>query len=389
MTRQKFRPVLLAAGIAVLLACGGLWLKPAGGSKTGTADQQQAVAVRLVPVMQQDVPIRIHAVGTVIPYQTVSVRSRLDSQIMEVKFHDGDTVKKGDTLFVLDDRALKAQQVQTQANLERDKAQLENARLQYDRLAKLGAQGYASHTDQDNAKAAYATAQANLGADQAALVNTSVQLGYTLITAPIDGRTGTINVTVGNNVKANDVPLVTINQIQPVLMQASLPQDSFDALRSAMKAGKVPATAARDGANDVEKGVLQYIDNTIDQATGTFVTRAAFDNAEEHLWPGMIGTLSIEVGAYKQALTVPEVAIQHNGASNFVFVIAGGKARKQEVKLTQIQDGMAIVAEGLKAGDQVAVDGMMSLQDGGSVTVVSDKQDTKIPDDGKTAGNHG
>ncbi len=385
MTRQKFKPVLMVAGIAVVLAA---WLsfKPAGGGKTGEGHMEAPpVAVKVAPVTRQDVRIRIKAVGTVMPFQTVAVRSRIDSQIMEVKFHDGDTVKAGDPLFVLDDRTLKAQQVQTQANLERDKAQLDNAKRQYDRLDQLGKQGFASRADQDNARAAYATAQANVDADQAALENIGVQLGYTTITAPIDGRTGTISVTVGNNVKANDVPLVTINQIRPILMQASLPQDSFDSVRSAMQAGSVSATASRAGGKpeDEEKGTLAYIDNAIDQATGTFVVRASFDNANEHLWPGMLGNLTLEVGAHKDALTVPEVAVQHAGDENFVYVIADGKAHKKDVKVAQSLDQTAIISEGLEAGEQVAVDGMLSLQDGSKVTVDGEKQSAAPKSEGK------
>jgi membrane fusion protein, multidrug efflux system len=376
MTKHELKPLLFLTGLAIVIVCGWLWTKPATGDRSpGKGGEPQQVAVRVGAAVEQDLPRRIRAVGTVVPFQTVAVRARLDSQITEVKFHDGDTVKKGDVLFVLDDRALKAQRVQTQANLERDNAQLDNATRQHERLAKLGAQGYASRTDQDNAQAAQKAAAAAVGADQAALENIDVQLGYAVITAPIDGRTGTINVTAGNTVKANDTtPLVTINQIRPILMQASLPQDSFDSVRAAMQAGKAPARAARDGSADAEKGALQYIDNTIDQATGTYVVRASFDNADEHLWPGMIGNLMIEVGSYGKALTVPEVAVQHAGNADFVFVIDAGKARKQGVKLTQIQDGLAIVAEGLKPGDQVAVDGMMMLQDGSAVSIAAEKQ---------------
>lgn len=386
MTRQKFKPVLITAGLAVVLTA-WLWLRPAGGDKTDKTRHADApIAVKVAPVALQNIPVRIKAVGTVMPFQTVAVRSRIDSQILEVEFHDGDTVKTGDVLFVLDDRTLKAQRVQTQASLERDKAQLDNAKRQYDRLAELGKQGFASRADQDNARAAYATAQANVNADEAALENIGVQLGYTTITAPISGRTGTIGVTAGNNVKANDVPLVTINQIRPILMQASLPQDSFDSVRSAMHAGPVPASALRAGAatEDAEKGKLAYIDNAIDQATGTFVVRASFENESERLWPGMLGTLILEVGMRNDALIVPEVAIQHAGEETFVYVVAGGKAHRKDVKITQSQDQIAVIGEGLKAGEQVAVDGMLSLQDGSSVTVDGGKHGTAPGSEGKS-----
>jgi multidrug efflux system membrane fusion protein len=383
MTRQKFKPVLITAGLAVALVA-WLWLRPAGGDKQDKGRHADApVAVKVTAVARQDIPVRIKAVGTVMPFQTVAVRSRIDSQLMEVKFHDGDTVKAGDVLFILDDRTLKAQHVQTQANLERDKAQLDNAKRQYDRLAELGKRGFASRADQDNARAAYATAQANVAADEAALENIGVQLGYTTITAPIGGRTGTISVTVGNNVKANDVPLVTINQIRPILVQASLPQDSFDSVRSAMQAGPVPASASRTGAEEAEKGTLAYIDNAIDQATGTFVVRASFDNENEHLWPGMLGALTLDVGMRKDALTVPEVAIQHAGEETFVYVIADGKAHRKDVNVTQSQDQIAVIGHGLEAGEQVAVDGMLSLQDGSNVTVDGGKPGTPPATEGK------
>lgn len=374
MTKNKIRLVFLVAGTTTVICAAVLRPAIAGWGGGGASPKQSpAIAVKLAPVQQQDVPIRITAVATVMPFQTVAVRSRLDSQIMEVKFHDGDTVKKGDVLFLLDDRALKAQKVQTQANLARDRAQLDNARRQFDRLAKLGARGFASKADQDNARAAYETAQANVGADQAALENISVQLGYTTILAPIDGRTGTINVTVGNTVKANDVPLVTINQIRPIYMQASLPQDSFDSLRAAMQTGVVPAVASRNDADKVvtENGRLAYIDNAIDQATGTFVVRASFDNPDESLWPGMLGTLTLQVGSYTQATTVPEVALQHAGDETFVYVVAEGKAHKKDVTVKKIQSGLAIIAKGLTPGEQVTIDGMMSLQDGSDVTTAS------------------
>lgn len=383
MTRQKFKPVLIATGLAVALVA-WFWLHPAGGDRPDKARHMDAaVAVKVAPVTRQDVPVRMKAVGTVMPLQSVAVRSRIDSQIMEVKFHDGDTVKAGDVLFVLDDRTLKAQHVQTQANLERDKAQFDNAKRQFERLTELGKQGFASRADQDNARAAYATAQANVAADEAALENIGVQLGYTTITAPIGGRTGTISVTVGNNVKANDVPLVTINQIRPILMQASLPQDSFDSVRSAMQAGSVPASASRTGAGEADKGTLAYIDNAIDQATGTFVVRASFDNENEHLWPGMLGTLMLDVGMRKDALTIPEVAVQHAGDETFVYVVADGKAHRKDVKVSQSQDQIAVVGEGLEAGEQVAVDGMLSLQDGSSVTVDGGKPGTPPAAEGK------
>ncbi len=267
-----YKQIVPLVALTLVLASGA-WFASASAKDDPAPKAAPAIPVKSAAVIRRDMPVTIKAVGTVTPYQTVAIKSRIDSQIMEVKFHDGDDVKKGDTLFVLDDRVLKSQLSEAQANLQRDKAQLLNARQQNERTQKLAQQGYATGTTSDETKAAVESGAATIAADQAAIDNIRVQLGYTIITAPIDGRTGTINVTVGNNVKANDTTsLVTINQIRPILVQVSLPQNNFDAVRLAMGQGDVPVSAKRDGSDAASLGKLQYLDNAIDQGTGTFVT---------------------------------------------------------------------------------------------------------------------
>src|SRR5262249_5366383 len=157
--------------------------------------------------------------------------------------------------------------------------------------------------------------------------NIATQLEYTRITAPIDGRTGTISVTLGNTVKANDVPLVTINQMKPIRVQLSLPQQYLERVRDSMATSEVPVTARHEGSSVASEGKLDYIDNAVDQSSGTFAARAIFANEDEILWPGMFVTLEIRLGNQVDALTVPEVAVQHGqGGGDFVFVIANGKA---------------------------------------------------------------
>ncbi|MDB5491404.1 MAG: efflux transporter periplasmic adaptor subunit [Micavibrio sp.] len=356
--------------VLTLILVSGVWLATTASAKDEPAPKAPAaVPVKIVPVARRDMPVTIRAVGTVTPFQTVAIKSRLDSQIMQVKFQDGDAVKKGDTLFVLDDRVLKSQLTQAQANLQRDKAQLQNAKQQNERTQKLAQQGYATGTTSDETKAAVESGIATVAADQAAIDNIRVQLGYTNITAPIDGRTGTINVTVGNNVKANDTTaLVTINQIKPILVQVALPQSNFDAVRLAMAQGDVPASAKRDGSDAISAGKLQYLDNAIDQGTGTFVTRAAFPNVDESLWPGMLVNLSITLKEDKGVQVVPDVAIQHSPTGDFVFAIIGGKSVKKPVAVARMQDGFAVIAKGLEDTDQVVTDGQMSLKDGSVVS---------------------
>ena len=220
--------------------------------------------------------------------------------------------------------------------------------------------------------------KAVIASDEALIQNYQTQLGYTVVKAPIGGRVGTIHITLGNTVKANDTaPLVTINQVAPIYAQASLPQSSFDALRAVMQGGPVKCFAARNGHSEAIEGAVDYIDNAIDQSTGTFVVRAIFENPDEALWPGMLVNLAINVGQGDTYLTIPEVAVQHETAGDFVYVIADMKAQKRRITVTRIQGGSALIDDGLKENEQVAVDGIMSLKDGAAVAITPTASDKR------------
>ncbi len=365
-SKRKVLVITAAAGLAVFI-----------GWKFFYQDKTNAppsVLVRVAPAERKDIPLILREVGNVVPYESVAVRARLDSQVLEVKFKDGDAVNKGDLLFVLDDRSLKAQENELQANLRRDVAQLENLRMQYERASALLKKNFESPANLDTAKAAYKAQEAVVNATQAMLDKARVQLDYTQILAPIGGRTGTINFTSGNTVKANDTqPLVVINQIKPIRVKMSLSQNYFDAVRSAMQAGTVDVTALREGSAEASRGTLEYIDNAVDQATGTFVARATFPNEDEGLWPGMFVNITLTLGEEKQALVLPEVAVQHGQAGDYVFVIADGKASKRDIKVARMHEGAAVIAEGLQEGEQAATDGLMSLKDGAVVSIQAEK----------------
>jgi multidrug efflux system membrane fusion protein len=334
-----------------------------------SADAAPPVYVTTAAAVARDVPLNIQAVGTVTPFQSVAVKSRVESQVVDVKFRDGDAVRKGDLLFVLDDRAIRTQLDKARAELDRDKAYLEDLKLQYQRNTSLVAGKTISEQVLEASKYAVQAQSALVQADMAAVESLVVQLSYTQITAPIDGRTGTIASTVGNNVKVNDVPLVTINQIQPILVQSSLPQNSFDSVRRAMQAGSVAVTAKIQASDVVAEGVLEYIDNMIDRGTGTYVARARFANADEALWPGMLASVTLTIGQDQNAIVIPEVAVQSSYSGDFVFVIVGDKAQKREVKVGRNIDGMALITTGLEVGEQVVTDGMLSLSEGSTVSV--------------------
>ena len=346
---------------------------PAEAANEKAAPPQQDVLIRVAPATQENVPVQIQTIGTILPYQTVAVKSRLDSVIADVKFKDGDTVKAGDVLFQLDDRALKTQYDEAKANLTRDQVQLTNLRQKLDRNKTLAKDNLAiSRETLDDSRAAVDSQNAMVQADKAQLDNLEVQLSYTQIKAPIDGRTGTINITAGNTVKSNDtIALVTINQIHPILIQVSLPQQYFDVVRQSLATGGVSATAKREKSDKISTGQLTYIDNTVDAASGTFVARAAFANEDESLWPGMLANLSLNVGEAEGVITIPDVGVQDSATGKFVYVITDMTAKKTPVEIDRIDQGKAIIRKGLNKGDQVAIDGIMSLKDGAKVKIAN------------------
>lgn len=327
-------------------------------------------SVRVATVQAKSIAPELTGIGNVIPYESVALSARLNSQVVDVKFKAGDAVEKGDLLFVLDARELQADLKQAQAQLASNNAQLDGLKKEYERQELGVAQDYASKADRDRAKAAYESQIAVVQSTKALIDNLRVQISYTNITAPISGRTGTINFTQGNVVRENDtVPLVTINQVQPISVQTSLPQTSIDTVRAAMAAGQVPVEAVTNAGKRVE-GVLEYIDNTIDPNSGTYVARATFANADEALWPGSLVNIAIRVGESQAELTVPQVAVQQSASGDFVYAVdAEGTATRRDVVVDRIQDGYAILKQGVKRGEQVAIDGMMSIKDGGKVSI--------------------
>ena len=368
---ERRRIVIIAA---LALALGGAWYIW-GGSDSGNkakGNGKPPVSVSIAEVKQQDLPFNLNLVGSAIPYESVALKSRLDSQVLSVPFHDGDIVKEGDTLFVLDDSALKAQLHQFEANLQRDEANLANAKTQYDRYMKLSQSGYASNEQLEQYKAAYFAAKAAALATQASIDNAKVQLNYTIIKAPISGRAGTINVTRGNNVKANDVnPLVTINRVQPIRIQFALPQRYYDSVRSAIAAGKIPVQAIRGDGQSINEGELEYIDNAIDAGNGTFNARAIFANDGEKLWPGMFVNVNIILGTEKGATVIPQVALQGDQDNPFVFTVDASthKAVKKPIEISRRTADLIVVKSGVAVGDKVIVDGLLSISDGSNVKI--------------------
>lgn len=365
--------------ILLLLAGAAWWFFSKSSDK---APPSNVVNVTVAPAQRKDIPLTIQLVGNVVAYETVAVKSRLDSQITEVNFKDGDFVTEGQTLFVLDDRAISAQIGQFQATLEKEKANLSNTRLQYNRASSLRKSQVVAQAQVDEARAIYEAQSAQVTAAQANLDNAAVQLSYTKITAPIAGRTGTINVTRGNNVKANDTTsLVTINQISPIRVQTAIAQRYYDQVKEALAAGDVKVVAQNKESTTPVEGKLEYLDNAIDVTSGTFSARAVFANADEKLWPGMFVNVTFDLGLIKNALTIPAVAVQGDEAKRFVFTVdeIGKKAKRTPVEATMSDGEIAIVTSGLPDTARVITDGILRVTDGGDIIITEPKPAEEKP----------
>jgi len=326
-----------------------------------------AVPVVATSVVRKAVPVRLDAIGTVQPVATVVVKSRIDGQIVKVPIRDGQEVKAGDTLFVLDSRAIEAQARQTEAQLARDRAQLANAKREAERQAQLVSKNYTAAATYDTAQTTAATMEATVRADEAALENMKIQITYTTITTPIDGRVGAVLLRAGNNVKANDtITLATVNQMRPIYVAFSVPQRELPSIREAMVGRDLEVTAHAPGDNaPVESGKLAFVDNAVDTTTGTIILKGVFDNMKDRLWPGQFVNVSLTLRVEPSALVVPAQAVQVGQNGSYVFVIKPDKtAEPRNVTVSRSIGGDSIIAKGLDEGEQVVVDGQLRLTKG-------------------------
>jgi multidrug efflux system membrane fusion protein len=364
--------------LAALLAVGACAALLAGcevpGSVAETAAKKakggEAVPVLVAPVEVRSVPLQIQAIGNVESAATVAVKSRVDGQIMEAPIRDGQDVRRGQVLFQLDPRPFETQLRQAEATLARDRAQLEHALAQDKRYQELLARNFVSK----DAYAQYQTnaeiARATVRASEAAVANAKLQLDYTTIRAPIDGRAGKVLISLGNMVKANDTAaMVTINQISPIYVSFAVPEQDLGAIRAAMAKHtlKVEAVPSDAGAKATE-GELSFFDNTVDSTTGTVRVRAAFPNRDRVLWPGQFATATLVLGEQHDAIVVPSQAVQTGPKGQYVFLVTPDlRAKVRPVQVARIDGPISVIGKGLAAGDKVVTTGQLRLVDGTKV----------------------
>jgi membrane fusion protein, multidrug efflux system len=360
----------------LLLAAAGLYYFWEGWSVAEPAPDVRREA-RSHPVLAAEVvaramPVQLDTIGRVQPIASVAVKARIDGQIAQVAVADGQEVKAGDLLFVLDNRQAQAELDQAEAMLQRDQAQLANAQRELERLSPLGEKNFASKQQIDAARTAVAAAQATIGADQAAVENDKVQLSYTVIRAPIDGRLGTIGLKLGSTIKAADAtPLVTINQLRPIYVAFSLPERELAELQKAMAAGPLTVAATIPGDEDAPQGgVLAYIENATDPDTGTLSVKARFANEQERLWPGQFVNVVLTLRLEPNAIVVPWEAVQTGQDGSLVFVIKpDDTVETRAVTIDRTVGADTVIAKGLSPGERVVTVGQMRLVPGAKVEV--------------------
>lgn len=321
-------------------------------------------------VQRKDVPIFLDGLGTVQAFNTVTIRSRVDGQVQRIAFTEGQDVRAGDLLAQIDPAPFKAQLDEAVAKKAQDEAQLQVAKLTLTRDAQLLAGKILAQQDYDTQQALVEQLQAGVKADQAAIDNAQVQLGYTTITSPLDGRTGIRQVDQGNIVHANDANgLVVITQLRPISVVFTLPEQNLQVLQDRLAAGGPLTTYAvgRDNHTTLGEGTLAVIDNQIDTTTGTIRLKATFPNQELRLWPGQFVNVRLLVETRRGGTVVPGSVVQRGPDGAFAYVLSNDVALVRAIKVAQIEQGQALIDSGLEPGERVVVDGQYKLQAGAKV----------------------
>jgi membrane fusion protein, multidrug efflux system len=363
--RQR-RAWLVIAALAVLLL-GWLWLRP---KHAAAAKTPQAVPVDVATVQAADMPVYLAGLGTVQAFYTVTVTARVDGQVDQVAFTEGQDVKKGTLLAQVDPRPFQAALGIAVATRDKDRAQLQNARADMERYELLAPEDLASKQTVDTQRALIAQLTAQIKGDEAAIDNARTQLDYSSIRAPIDGRTGIRQVDPGNIVHAaNSTPIVVITQIEPISVIFSLPEESFGQLSAALGKGSVAAVAmSRDSREKLDQGTVALIDNLIDQTTGTLRVKATLPNRQRTLWPGQFVNMQVLAQVERQVLTIPANAIERGPDGLFAYVVqADSSVAVAPITTGATHDDMVVVEKGLKAGDRVVSSNQYRLQPGSHI----------------------
>ena len=366
----------ILAGLVVCVAAGGLVAYFSGDSRArekSAAKGPAAVPVSVVAAIQQSVPVQLQAIGNVEAYTSVAVKSRVDGQIVEVQFREGQEVKKGEVLFRIDARPFEAAFRQSEAQALRDIASKDQASSQERRYLELLEKNFVSKDAYAQYRTNAQTADATSKASQAALENAKLNLEYTVIRSPIDGYVGRALLQAGNMVKANDtISLVVINQVKPVYVSFAIPEQQLMQVRELMRKSPLAVEVAAPGTEKtLATGRIAFLDNAVDQTTGTIKVRAVFDNGDATLWPGQFYTVRVKLYDQENAILVPSRALQTGPAGQFVYVVKPDMtAEVRKVVVARAEGDLSVLAEGgIGKGEQVVVRGALRLAPGIKVII--------------------
>jgi len=363
----------ISNGVFLLALLGAAVSAAPGCAKQARTPVKESVPVTVGTAARQDVPIEVRAIGHVEPYSTVSLKARVGGEVTRVGFKDGQDVKKGELLFQIDPRPYEATLAQARAQLERDRAVAKNAEEASKRYAGLVQKDYVTKEQYDSTRSNAAAAMATVKADEAAVENARLQLSYCAVTAPISARAGSVLVYPGNQVKGNDdKPLVVLNQIQPVYISFAVPESSLAAIRQHARPGQNLSVTASPSGNpaNTQTGELTFLDNTVDPTTGTILLKATFSNQNEALWPGEYVDVVLKLATEPGAIVVPSQAVQTGQAGQYVYVVKSDlTVESRPVKVSRTHGSLAIVSNGLQAGERVVTDGQLRLAPGAKVEI--------------------
>jgi len=355
----SLRPLLAVFVLAAVAACDEKATPPPA-----------RVPVTIGLAARRAVPYELLATGTVEPIQTVAVQAQVSGPIVRIAFREGQDVKKGQVLFELDPRPFQAALEQAQALLSRDRATAQNAEQDVKRYAVLADKEYVTAQQNDAVRTTAAAATATVASSQAAVDQARLNLQYATIRAPIAGRTGSLRVREGNLVRSTDaLPLVTINQIQPILARFAVPASNLPAIQK-YRAQRIAVAADPIGGGAPSEGTLAFIDNTVDTATGTILLKASFPNTDGALWPGAFVNVRLRLYVDQDALVVPASAVVAGQQGSFVFVVQpDSSAVTKAVKVDRTAGDLVIVSGEIRPGDRVVTDGQLRLRQGVKVQI--------------------
>ena len=376
---------LPALGLAALCLAAATGLSSCSRNLSADPNQKKS-QVAAVPVLvsqaaEKEMAVQIRAIGNAQPYSKVTIRSQITGQLVEVHFQEGQEVKRGDLLCKIDPRPAQAALAQAEANLARDEALLENARIEFDREKKLFDSALISQDEFDKARANLDTLKGTVLGDHAAITNAELNVEFTSIRSPLDGVTGNLLVYPGNIVKAPDDSILTINQIQPIYVSFAVPEQFLPEIKKELREKPLGVEATFQNMSvAAPQGRLTFIDNAVDPTTGMIQLKATFPNQNNALWPGQFVQVAVTLSTQPHAVVVPSPAVQTGQKGQFIYVVkADQTVEMRPVTIGIARDGETVVESGLKAGETVVTDGQLRLVPGAKVNVqAANKSDAAV-----------